>query len=412
MIAAFPAREISSFLVELSLQQAQHLVPGSWLTSNRLKGQPARQLLPGRVEVLDGALAIDAGKNACRRVLDRAGNQALRPPRARADPLQVSVPEPEGQIHETAAGRPESTLPTWIVLSIRWLRKKPRSNVASPPWAHSKSSRIKPPECTRIFLGLKSPRTSVRSCGGTSIAAISASILGSDRRMGPGDRAIVRVEPQLIEQRRVGERSPQFRMIRCLGVNGPQDGAQAAGNLRVRLAVHEVGLPGLGIVRHAGHGEQVVGAILEMNPGNRAGRQQCPSTSSAARSAQMRSSRAPVHGHPQTVAALLDHEGGPVFQVNSQDDIRDPAGQFAHPDQLTRGNLARILEVRGGVFPGQFPHGRVAVMSKRRGSGWHLLDLINSNQGFQQEPELANLDLAFKGVVRAIDDGETVSARL
>jgi len=33
-------------------------------------------------------------------VVDRAWHQALRPPRARSDPLQVSVPEPEGQIHE------------------------------------------------------------------------------------------------------------------------------------------------------------------------------------------------------------------------------------------------------------------------------------------------------------------------
>ena len=59
-----------------------------------------RQLLPGRNEILDGALAIDAGQNARRHVVDRAWRQALRSPRARSDPLQVSVPEPEGQIHK------------------------------------------------------------------------------------------------------------------------------------------------------------------------------------------------------------------------------------------------------------------------------------------------------------------------
>jgi hypothetical protein len=76
MILAFPAREASSLKVELLLQEPQHLVPRSRASLKRLEGQPARQLLPGRIEILDGALAIDAGQNARRRVVDRAWRQA------------------------------------------------------------------------------------------------------------------------------------------------------------------------------------------------------------------------------------------------------------------------------------------------------------------------------------------------
>src|SRR5208337_341920 len=207
MILAFPARVTSSLMVELSLQRPQHLVPRSRLSLQRHEGQPARQLLPGRIEILDGTLAIDAGQNARRRVVDRAWDQALRPPRARADPLQVR------------------------------------------------------------------------------------------------------------------QRSPHLRMIRGLGVNGPQ----AAGEPRIRLAVHEMGLPGLGIVRRAGHGEQVVGAILEVNLGNGAGREQRPQhIERGALGPDPVEPRAPVHGHAQTFAALLDHEGGPVFQVNLNDNVETP----------------------------------------------------------------------------------------
>src|SRR5208337_987014 len=77
MILAFPARGISSLMVDLSLQEPQHLVPRPRVSLKRLEAQPARQLLSGRIEILDGALAIDAGKNARRRVADRAGDQAL-----------------------------------------------------------------------------------------------------------------------------------------------------------------------------------------------------------------------------------------------------------------------------------------------------------------------------------------------
>ena len=104
----------------------------------------------------------------------------------------------------------------------------------------------------------------------------------------------------------------------------------------------------------------------------RSGVSNAPRTSSAARSAQIRSSRAPVHGQAQTFAALLDHEAGLVFHVNPKDDVRDPAAQFAHPDRLTRGHLSRFVEVCGGAFPGQFPHGRVGMVSEARGQGRQL----------------------------------------
>ena len=116
MIVAFPAREASSLMVELSLQEPEHLVPGSRPSLERLAGQPARQLLPGRIEILDRALAIDAGQKARRRVVDRPGNQGLRPPRARVRSAPGKRPRTGGvrsTIPPPTARRPSAM---WICL--------------------------------------------------------------------------------------------------------------------------------------------------------------------------------------------------------------------------------------------------------------------------------------------------------
>ena len=85
-------------LLSLS-SKLQKVSPGFRAGLERLDGQPAGEIPTGRIEVLDGALAVDPGQQARRGVLDRPGNQSLDPPGSPLDPLQISVPEAEGQIH-------------------------------------------------------------------------------------------------------------------------------------------------------------------------------------------------------------------------------------------------------------------------------------------------------------------------
>ena len=66
-----------------------------------------------------------------------------------------------------------------------------------------------------MFLGLKSPRTSVRSSAGRSMAAIKRIDARRQVRMGTGGRPVVGVDPQLVEQARVGQGSAQGGMPRA-----------------------------------------------------------------------------------------------------------------------------------------------------------------------------------------------------
>ena len=57
-----------------------------------------------------------------------------------------------------------------------------------------------PSLCTRMFLGLKSPRTSVRSFFGSRIDAISDSTCVNEVGVGPGDRAVIGIDAKLVEK--------------------------------------------------------------------------------------------------------------------------------------------------------------------------------------------------------------------
>ena len=182
--------------------------------------------------------------------------------------------------------------PARNALSSRWLRKNPRSNAGSPACAVSKSTRVSPCEWTRMFFGLKSARTRQRRVG-----ACHRGDQGVDLRrelgVDPGDRPVERVDPQLVEDRRVGEPAARGR-----GGRGSRRGsvaeqlARAAGDGRVGLPGEELLLPDDRVVRGAGHREQVVLLVGEEDAGDGPlGRARSPSSSSAARSVQIRSSR-------------------------------------------------------------------------------------------------------------------------
>ena len=77
-------------------------------------------------------------------------------------------------------------------------------------------------------------------------------------RMGTRGGAVVGIDPQLVEQARVGQGFAQGRMFRGPGVDRAQDRTQPRGDVRVDPASHQVGLPGDRVVRGAGHREEVI----------------------------------------------------------------------------------------------------------------------------------------------------------
>ena len=143
---------------------------------------------------------------------------------------------------------------------------------------------------------------------------------GRESRMSPGDRAVVGVDPQFVEQRGVGQGSAQAGVTGRVGVDRPQDRAQRRGDRRIRLTCHQKALPGRRVVGCAGHREQEIGPILEQDArGPSRGAGSSASRSSAARSAQMRSSRAqPFHGHAKSLAALLDDHGAAGRSISTR----------------------------------------------------------------------------------------------
>ena len=209
-------------------------------------------------------------------------------------------------------------------MSTRWLRKKPRSKAGSPACAHSKSSRIRPPACTRMFLGLKSPRTSVRSSSGSVHGGDQRVDARGQVRMPPRGRPVVGIDPQLVEQARVGQRPAQGGMARAVGVDRAQDRAQPRGDVGIDLARHQLGLPGDRVVRGAGHREQVVRAVLEQDLGDRAfGQDRRQDVERGRLGPDPVEPGAPLHRDAQPLAALLDHERRLARDVDPQHDVGD-----------------------------------------------------------------------------------------
>ena len=93
-----------------------------------------------------------------------------------------------------------------------------------------------------------------------------------DRRVGTGDRPVIGINPQLIEQGGVGQGLAEDGVTGGVGMDGTQERPQSCGDLRIDAAVHQVGLPGRRVIRCAGHREQILGPILEEDLGNSAGR--------------------------------------------------------------------------------------------------------------------------------------------
>ncbi len=152
--------------------------------------------------------------------------------RVEVSPIEIGSSKTDESTRDTPNRGPNSAKTARIVLSRRWVRKNPRSNAGSPAWAHSKSSKIRPPECTRMFLGLKSPRTSVRSSSGRSMRSIKASMRGARSGCARAIGAVVGVDPQLVEQAGVRQSSAEGRVTRRLGVDRAQDRSQPGGDRR------------------------------------------------------------------------------------------------------------------------------------------------------------------------------------
>ena len=123
---------------------AEH--PMSAARSKSLAGERARDGPGLGVEVFDRALAVDAGQAAGRRVQDGSTDQlgASRP--ARALGVQVGAQKARDQADDIVRRLRRPATTARIALSRRWVRKNPRSKAGSPAWAHSKSSRIRPPD--------------------------------------------------------------------------------------------------------------------------------------------------------------------------------------------------------------------------------------------------------------------------
>ena len=221
--------------------------------------------------------------------------------------------------------------------------------------------------------------------------------------MGPGDRPVVGVDPQLVEERRVGQRSRAGR---------GDAGASAwivPRSVPSRAAISGSASPSMSrvfqvdrVVRGAGHREQVVRPVVEEDLGDGARRAGCrASTSSAARSAQIRSSR---RASPSATRSRSRHclitNGSPAGDVDPQHDVRDPAAQLADRMSAHPGHAAGLAEVVGGIVRVQFPHGSAGVACSPGGVPGI------SEQAFEQELELADLDLAVEGVVEAVEDGD------
>ncbi len=181
-----------------------------------------------------------------------------------------------------------------------------------------------------MFLGLKSPRTSVRSASGRSIAAISASIRGARSGMAAGDGPVIGIDPQLLEEARVGQRAAQGGVRPGRFVDGPQDRTQPAGDLGIGRAFHQQRLPGDRVVGRAGHREEVVRPVLEQDPGDRPRGQDLLQDPQRGRLGPDPVERGePLHRHAEPLAALLDDEGRLAVDVNPQHDVGDAAGQLA-----------------------------------------------------------------------------------
>ena len=238
-------------------------------------------------------------------------------------------------------------------------QKNPRSNAGSPACAHSKSSRIRPPECTRMFLGLKSPRTSVRSCSGPIHGGDQARRCAGRGRDGRGRSCGNRGRP-------AARQTGSYRPSRSRRAGWP--GASAWIVARIvpsRAAIvgstcagHQLGLPGDGVVRGAGHGEQVIRhGPRTGRPGTVPSGRIARSSSSVACSVQIRSSRA-----RQSIATrsrsrhCLITKGGLPAHVDPQDDVGNAALSSRTCDLGFLGNTTRVAEIVGRGLGRDFAH--------------------------------------------------------
>ena len=142
----------------------------------------------------------------------RAGDQLGLRPGADAHGARDKCSEQRGEFAtycsdadaSNARFRPDS-------LEQRWVRKNPRSKAGSPAWAHSKSSRIRPRLVHQDVLGAEiaqDERALVVAAGPLRRSGHRSAVSG---RMAPGDRPIVRVDPQLVEEAGVGQSPAQGR---------------------------------------------------------------------------------------------------------------------------------------------------------------------------------------------------------
>ena len=220
--------------------------------------------------------------------------------------------------------------------------------------------------------------------------------------MGPGDRAVVGIDPQLVEQRRVGQGLTQSRVPGASAWMVPRMRSQLARRSRDRPR-----RPSGGSSRSPNRPERrssrtgSSGRSSKRTSGTVPGGRMAASTSSAARSAQIRSSRArhSMATRSRSRHCLMTKGAWPSTSTRRTTFETPPLSSRTRTGGLA-GTPSRFPQVLRGVLRGQFPHGAAGMLDREPAGD------ASSEQRFEQQLELADLDLAVERVVGAVDDGD------
>ncbi len=143
--------------------------------------------------------------------------------------------------------------------------------------------------------------------------------------MSLGGGAIVRVDPQLIEERGIGKGLAQGGVPQALGMNGSQCGSQPRGDAGIGLASHEQRLPGHRINRSTRHSKKVVGTVFKEDRWDHAGGQDGGKhIERGTLGPDAVEPRVPLHRDAQSLATLLDHDGRPSGNLTRKTTFETP----------------------------------------------------------------------------------------
>ena len=155
----------------------------------------------------------------------------------------------------------------------------------------------------------------------------------SQVRMATGDRPIIRIDAQFVEQARVRQGPPQGGMSGGIGVDRAQDRPQPGGDSRIDPSGHQVSLPGDRVVGGAGHREEIIRSILEQDMGDGPlGQDRAEDSESGGLGPDPIEAGMPFHRDAKPLAALFDHERRLTRDLDPQHDVRDPARQLPDVD--------------------------------------------------------------------------------